>query len=123
MPEPETIQDCTITTTDRPLSLRDRYYRSEVTGRQAIVDLALSFPTLRSSFPWLTAEKWEADKFDKMIGPQCDGAIHAARFVLSVWNPHPKRKCGKFDLHNALSCWDRSHRAAFVAWAQDPWWA
>lgn len=112
MIETDTIH---IVPSDRPRTLRDRYHR--------IVELALSFPTLASNFPWLTAEKWEADKFDKMIGPQCDGAIHAARFVLSVWNPHPKRKCGKFDLHNALSCWDRQHRAAFLAWAQDPWWA
>jgi hypothetical protein len=30
---------------------------------------------------------------------------------------------GVFLVMDALSVWDREHRAAFLAWAADPWWA
>lgn len=29
---------------------------------------------------------------------------------------------GPFDLGVALQQWDKAHRAAFLAWAKDPWW-
>ena len=28
-----------------------------------------------------------------------------------------------YDIMEALGCWDNEHRAAFVAWAAEPWWA
>lgn len=34
-----------------------------------------------------------------------------------VWN------VGPFSLHDAFGVWDDQHRAAFVAWAKNPWWA
>lgn len=59
------------------------------------------------------------------------GSRHAAAFVLSVWSGLTQwrdtqlRESGsgwKFDLHEALQAWDDAHRAAFAAWAKDPWW-
>lgn len=61
------------------------------------------------------------------------GQRDAGLFVLSVWggagedwNQWLSRgdgpTGGKFCLHRALGNWDAKHRAAFVAWASDPWW-
>ncbi len=59
-------------------------------------------------------------------GGQCDAAL----FVLSVWNwmddwsgdGLTRGDSGRFDVHRALGNWDPGHRAAFVAWAREPWW-
>lgn len=73
-----------------------------------------------------------------------EGAMWAALFVLSVWNDRTdwakfgvglaglqrgKARSrertiqqGRFIMHRALACWDRSHRTAFGLWAQHPWW-
>lgn len=32
-------------------------------------------------------------------------------------------RVGPFIAGDALGVWDREHRAAFLAWAKDPWWA
>jgi hypothetical protein len=44
-----------------------------------------------------------------------------ARFVLGVWNQSAPWRCGRFDAMRALGRWDAEHRAAFVAWARDPY--
>jgi hypothetical protein len=44
-----------------------------------------------------------------------------ARFVLHVWNLNAEWKCGSFDAVRALARWDAEHRAAFLAWAGDPY--
>jgi len=84
-------------------------------------ELALSFPSLRGV---IVASAWDARAFDKWAsGPApCHGARCAARFVLWVWNPKTRWRCGSFELQEALCCWDDEHRAAFVAWASTPWW-
>lgn len=54
----------------------------------------------------------------------------AIAFVLSVWNyseeAHKIRKkrfhIVRFDIHEALGCWDAANRAAFAAWCAEPWW-
>jgi hypothetical protein len=83
--------------------------------------LALSFPSLLDAdgiAPWepLHFERWMRS------GAPGHGAKCAGRFVLSVWNPSTRWKCGRFDLHDALGIWDNPHRAAFLAWARAPWW-
>lgn len=62
------------------------------------------------------------------------GRRDAALFVLSVWSSSIDwgDECGlrrddgptggRFDVHRALGNWDPSHRAAFLAWARQPWW-
>ena len=42
--------------------------------------------------------------------------------MLAVWNPDVEWQCGRFDLMEALCCWDDRHRAAFLMWAAEPWW-
>lgn len=84
--------------------------------------LALSFPTLRDAYggvlPWKAAD---LDRF--ACEPVSDGARHAARFVLAVWDNAGGWGCGRFDVIEAMAVWDPDHRAAFLAWASDPWWA
>lgn len=46
---------------------------------------------------------------------------HCCLFLLHVWNRGPW-KAGKFEVTEALSCWDDKNRAAFL-WAASPWWA
>jgi hypothetical protein len=83
--------------------------------------LARTFPTLhaaRGLTPWRPEdlEQWAC-------GPvPGSGALHAARFVLTVWNSQAEWECGRFDAVRALGAWDQAHQAAFLAWAMQPWW-
>ena len=85
-----------------------------------------SFPSLAKWAANASAvdEKFNAMKFDKWASGPCPGhgALEAARFVLSVWNPSTDWKCGRFQIHDALSCWDGRHQEAFLRWCADPWW-
>jgi hypothetical protein len=102
--------------------------------------LALTFPTLCRAEG---VEPFDAQLLDAWAssGAPCHGALYAARFVLSVWSGgmgrvcKPRKKddayrfpvetfwrCGPFDVVDASSTWDAEHRAAFVAWAKEPWW-
>ncbi len=94
---------------------------------ERMMQLVGLFPLLRDHMRdgRLLEHGWDAGKFDKWAtGPAPgSGAMAAACFVLSVWNPSMKWKCGPFNLHRALSCWDEVHRDAFLSWAKRPWWA
>jgi hypothetical protein len=88
---------------------------------EAIESLAETFPSLRGApgvSPWdaLALNLWA-----------CRGASHGekvtAQFILTVWNQHEAWECGRFDVMEALQVFDLNHRAAFLAWAQEPWWA
>ena len=84
--------------------------------------LALSFPSLEHA-PGVSP--WEPEVFAEWAaGPApSHGTRCAAPLVLLVWNSYAEWPCGRFDLMDALACWDDRHRAAFIAWAQKPWWA
>lgn len=84
-----------------------------------MLSLATRFPTL-AACPLTT---WDAHAFDAWaVGPQATaGSMHAARFVLAVWNAQGAWKVGRFDAVDALAGWDAEHRAAFVDWASAPW--
>lgn len=47
----------------------------------------------------------------------------AAVFILNVWGGPNDRPWPTFDVMEAVSRWDNQNRAAFVAWAKEPWWA
>lgn len=85
-------------------------------------DLAESFHVLADR-PGV--RPWDPEKFDNWLSTSA-APTHAGReagcFLLSVWNPTTPWASGNFDLHGALQCWDASMRAAFVAWAENPWW-
>lgn len=68
--------------------------------------------------PWkpLVLDEWAAS------GVPSHGELCTARFVLSVWNPDEEWKSGRFDLMEALRCWDAQHHQAFLSWASNPWW-
>lgn len=95
-------------------------------------DLVESFPTLQRT-PVTLFLPWDPERFAEYWTTGSGGEKDAALFVLYVWNPHTDwsqwglsrggERAGYFDLHRALSNWDEGHRAAFVAWAKDPWWA
>ncbi len=92
-----------------------------VKRNRTMEQLATSFPSLRGKSgtkPWdaLELEQWA------LSPAPSHGALCAARFVLAVWAPSTRWKCGAFDLMDALSTWDGPHRAAFVAWVTKPWW-
>ncbi len=83
--------------------------------------LAQSFPSLRRAVgiaPWdaLLFESWAA-------GPAPgSGALHAARFMLSVWDSSHAWASGPFSFVDAWAAWDDKHRDALLRWAADPWW-
>lgn len=90
-------------------------------AEHSMTTLARSFPTLG---PALGVAPWSPEELEAWAcGPiPGSGALHAARFVLTVWNSHAAWACGRFDALLALGAWDRQHRAAFLAWAAQPWW-
>lgn len=51
------------------------------------------------------------------------GGVHAAAFVLGVWDKAHAYACGRFDCHSAMAVWDEVHRRAFLDWVMAPWWA
>ena len=67
-----------------------------------------------------------------MSGGQSEAEKHAAAFVLSVWSgcqpadggywSQGKYHVGAFDLIRAMFLWDTEHRAALVAWCNNPFW-
>ena len=94
---------------------------ASMSSEQKIEQLVQSFPSLRGA---LGTQPWDALEFDAWA---CDsglshGTLCAARFVLSVWDPGAKWRSGRFDLAEALHCWDFDHHTAFVRWAAKPWW-
>ena len=88
--------------------------------RERMAKLATTFPSLRGA---RGASPWDAKSLEEWAcGPAPgSGALHSARFLLSLWN-QAEWRCGRFDVFDAMASWDREHRAAFIAWAEKPWW-
>jgi hypothetical protein len=80
-----------------------------------------TFPCVRNA-PGIST--WDANLLDAWAAetPLSNGELLTARFLLAVWDPSQSWRCGAFDVMAALRVWDREHRAAFLAWATDPWW-
>lgn len=94
---------------------------------ERMVALIYSFPILKREAPGLTPwkpERWA--KWWRTSGAQTDGSVHAVAFILSVWAgcnaDHWKRRGYSFDVVRAFGSWDDRQRAAFLKWAQNPWW-
>jgi hypothetical protein len=103
-----------------PSTLKERLRAGTTNNRQAIVELANSFPALR--FLGLTQETWDAELVDARSAAVSSTERAAAQFVLAVWNPRARWNCGVFNALDALNLWDKEHRKAFFAWAENPWW-
>jgi hypothetical protein len=94
----------------------------EQSPQHKIRRLAHSFPTLRIAYSDL--KPWDAEHLDRSAcEPIAEGARHAARFVLAVWDNATEWECGRFDVIEAMAAWDPEHKAAFLEWAMAPWWA
>jgi len=82
-----------------------------------IKTLANSFPCLKGSVP----EPWDVNRFMRSLGVASTGERHAMLFIAIVWNPAYAESQGwRFNLFDALACWDSSNRAAFQAWIENP---
>lgn len=95
---------------------------NELLGLEAkMTAFARTFPSMMDA-PGVPL--WDADTLDRWAAetPLSHGERVTARFLLAVWDPGPSWLCGRFDVMEALRIWDDEHRAAFVAWAEDPWW-
>lgn len=108
-------------TKDSPLY--ERFNAGLITPKEAIVELARTFPTLRNLVP-KDPKKWDIGQFMQPLWAMGSGAHHAMRFVGSVWNPSDAKEQGwEFNVVEALGSWDCEHRRAFLIWAIRPWWA
>jgi len=80
---------------------------------------------LAESFPCLACvpgvRPWDPAALDAAASNLSSGGAHAARFVLEVHNCYQRWRAGPFRLVDALGAWDAEHRAAWKAWAADPW--
>jgi len=112
---------------------------AKTTPRNDLEALARSFPTLAEvSNEFFEKGRFRFDQashFARWARIGGGGQRDAALFVLSVWNSNVDwaieengglsrggDRGGFFDLHRALGNWDDGHRAAFLAWAESPWW-
>jgi len=58
-----------------------------------------------------------------MKGPApTSGSLAAAKFLLGVWNGGRGTEFEPFDLFQAWSVWDDSHRQAALQWLELPFW-
>jgi hypothetical protein len=82
---------------------------------ERIQHLALAFPTLRRAGG---VQPWQPHALDAWAcGPlPGEDALHAARFVLALWDNAEIWSCGRFDAIEALAVWDGPHRGAFLTW-------
>lgn len=107
--------------------------RSDVKGLKMLA-LVMTFPTLVQAmaagalgFPppvkW-NEQGWSARELERWaVQDASPYGRHAAAFVLGVWDANRRWACGPFLAHRAMIGWDDKHRAAFLAWARNPWWA
>jgi len=92
---------------------------------QKMAELALSFPSIRGLIeqevlqgidPWsITVLRRNLEEMPFELGR---GVTQAIKFVLWVWHGG-----NDFNLYVAWSYWDEEHRAAWLDWAKEPWWA
>lgn len=92
------------------------------------LDVEAKMTTLAYSFQSMAraphVKLWDANSFDRWANETSlsHGELVTAQFLLTVWEPNNSWLCGTFDMMDALRVWDTPHRAAFLAWASDPWW-
>ena len=90
-------------------------------------DLKAKMASFARTFPSMAkagTDPWDAYALDRRMAesPVSHGELLTAQFLLAVWDPATAWRCGRFELMEALRVWDDRHRAAFLAWANAPWW-
>lgn len=105
------------------LGLGTRYNSRKIDRKAAILELAVSFPTLNPYLTGTNARNWDINRFMADLDVLCSGARHAKIFVAAVWDPDwPAEHGMEFRVVDAISVWDAAHRGAFLHWCQDPFW-
>lgn len=124
----------------RVISERRKTLWGDAPGQNAMANLCTLFPSLRGvpgTDPWdsMLLLRW-------LLTSEAvtTGSIHAAKFVLQVWNSRADYQQGARDdvqdgglgLHDAvftpfnvveaLAAWDGLHTKAFLTWAETPFW-
>ncbi len=89
--------------------------------KERMLALAMSFPSYRDKIAGETVSYpgWDAPRVLCWVEEASSVERRVYRFLLFVWDASENH----FDLRDALLVWDAEHRAAFLAWAQEPWWA
>jgi hypothetical protein len=86
-------------------------------------DLVRSFHTLATA-PGVTGRGDELDLLTLdawAASPMCgNGAREAAAFVLNLWDSRRAWAVGAFNVFHAIGAWDDKQRAAWQAWAANP---
>jgi hypothetical protein len=92
-----------------------------LTTEARMAEFAWTFPSVAKASG---ARLWDANTFDRWAAetPISEGELVTARFLLAVWDSGTVWQCGRFDLMEAMWVWDNRHQAAFLAWADEPWW-
>lgn len=94
-----------------------------------LLDIEAKMTAFARRFPCVTnapgIRLWDANALDRWPSeaPISSGELVTAQFLLMVWDPNHVWATGRFDVTEALRAWDERHRAAFVEWVRDPWWA
>ena len=89
------------------------------TADERIVSLAETFHALAHQ---PAVKDWDPDALDEWaVGGASPGEKLAVQFVLAVYNPFEKWRCGPFNAVEASLRWDEKHWDAFKAWAMDPY--
>jgi hypothetical protein len=92
------------------------------------IHLLTSFPSMAKarvqdwSGAYITRREGEGGLLDLYLGAS-SGEKRAIEFCLNVWNQDTDWTAfgyRPFNVAYALSVWDDKHRAAFLAWAEDP---
>ncbi len=94
-------------------------------GRHQMAALGRLFPSLREA-PGI--HPWDPETLIEWLnGPvPGHGAACAGRFLLGVWNSGTDwtelglGSPGRFDVFEAMACWDREHVAAMLKWLELP---
>jgi hypothetical protein len=85
--------------------------------------LAASFPALNRWGNRHGIRPWDPEALAAQVGVMSHGEACVARFLLGVWTgtgSYPN--VAPFDYFEAMGCWDREQREAFVAWTREPFW-
>ncbi len=85
----------------------------EFFNESTIVLIAESFPSLAVADG---VSPWNPNRLDVWASEfgRADDAVHAARFLLRLWNLNCDWECGRFDAQVAIRIWDRVHRRVFL---------
>lgn len=95
--------------------------------RQNMMALVQSFPSLKRDAVYYRKNgpsfEFDARKLNcwARSAAVTSGSLHAALFILSVWDPSHRWTAGRFNVCRAFQVWDEPHCDAFRAWAARPW--